>query len=97
MNPPTLSPSPLARPSFDLSERSRALAASEVRLWNEQFPPGTLITYRPAMPGEAILESHTRTVAFLCHGHTAVVVIEGHLGGVLLSRVTVRKESEAAQ
>lgn len=67
-------------------------AANEVAAWNADNPVGTLVAVTKDH-GE-ILETKTRSVAWLLGDHTPVVSVVGIIGGYLLSRVKPINVSE---
>lgn len=54
--------------------------------WNQQFPEGTPVKVRK--DDGSILETKTRSAAWLMGGHSAMVMVDGISGGYMLERVT---------
>jgi hypothetical protein len=56
--------------------------------WNAKYPIGTPITrYRLVNPLESPEDTKTRSEAWLMGGHTAMVMVEGVAGGVMVESV----------
>jgi len=60
-----------------------------VREWNTSYEIGTPV-YLTEDNGD-IIETRTRSEAWLCGGHTAIVSVEGKSGGYLLSRIQAKE------
>jgi hypothetical protein len=59
--------------------------------WNVKHPVGTPVTrYRLINPLLEPTETKTRSVAWLMGGHTAMVMVEGVAGGVMVESVQPR-------
>jgi len=59
-----------------------------VEQWNEKYPVGTPVTrYRLVNPLEQPEDTKTRSEAWLMGGHTAMVMVEGVAGGVMVESV----------
>lgn len=66
-------------------------AQKRVDEWNAAHPVGTKVTrYRLIRPLREPQETVTRSEAWLMGGHSAMVMVEGVAGGVLLESVEVR-------
>ena len=57
-----------------------------VRDWNAKHAVGVAVHVRTADGG--VVASKTRSEAWLLGGHTAVILVEGFSGGMMLSRVS---------
>lgn len=56
-----------------------------VDTWNAAHPIGTPVTrYRLVNPLSQPVETKTRSEAWLMGGHTAMVMVEGQAGGVMV-------------
>lgn len=60
-------------------------AEREAMAWNERHPIGTPVAV--TQDNGSVVESKTRSPAWVMGDHTAVVMYEGRSGGYLLSRV----------
>ncbi|HYU99913.1 MAG TPA: hypothetical protein VE977_13880 [Pyrinomonadaceae bacterium] len=59
-----------------------------VEQWNAKYPTGTPVTrYRLINPLEIPEDTKTRSEAWLMGGHTAMVMVEGVAGGVMVESV----------
>lgn len=59
--------------------------------WNATHPVGTPVTrYKLIAPLSEPVETKTRSEAWIMGGHSAVVMVEGMAGGVLLESVQTR-------
>lgn len=59
--------------------------------WNAKHPVGTPVTrYRRINPLAGAVETKTRSEAWLMGGHTAMVMVEGQAGGVMVESVKPR-------
>ena len=64
---------------------------SIVDRWNEGHPKGTLVTrYKLVKPLADPVETRTRSAAWLMGGHTAMVMVDGIAGGVMVESLKVR-------
>lgn len=72
------------------SHRQRGVASQErdVKAWNRDYPEGTPV-YVVKDLGE-VLETATRSVAWMAGGAHAMVLVDGISGGYILSRVRPR-------
>lgn len=53
--------------------------------WNEKHPIGTPVTrYRLVNPLADPVQTKTRSLAWVMGGHTAMVMVEGQAGGVMV-------------
>ena len=60
-------------------------------VWNSQHPIGTAVTrYKLVDPLREPQETKTRSEAWLMGGHTAMVMVEGVAGGVMVESVKPR-------
>jgi hypothetical protein len=60
--------------------------------WNAKHPVGTLVTrYKLINPLREPEETKTRSEAWLMGGHTAMVMVEGIAGGVMVESVRIKK------
>ena len=64
----------------------------QVEWFNEVCPVGTPVRYWPGERKGDGIESVTRSTAWMLGGHTPVVMVEGHAGGIALSHVAGRAE-----
>lgn len=56
--------------------------------WNANYPVGTPVTrYKLIKPLREPQETRTRSAAWLMGGHTAMVMVEGVAGGVMVESV----------
>jgi hypothetical protein len=56
--------------------------------WNAAYPVGTPVTrYKLIRPLEEGVETRTRSKAWVMGGHSVMVMVEGHAGGVVLESV----------
>jgi hypothetical protein len=63
-----------------------------VDLWNQRHPPGTLVIYHKLInPLEYPKETKTRSKAWLMGGHSAMVMVEGVAGGVMIESLLLTK------
>ena len=59
--------------------------------WNAKHPVGTAVTrYKLIKPLREPQETKTRSEAWLMGGHTAMVMVEGIAGGVMVESVKPR-------
>lgn len=64
-----------------------------VDTWNEKYPVGTSVTrYAMVSPLRLPIETKTRSEAWLMGGHTAMVMVEGVSGGVMVESVVPLKD-----
>ena len=82
-HPPT---GPRARKDGTMTKRKRHNPQSSVDSWNASHPVGTAVKVRK--DGGEVVESETRSEAWVLGGHTAVVMVTGIRGCYLLNRVT---------
>lgn len=63
------------------------------RRWNAAYPIGTRVLAYPGVkePGAGFV-TETRSEAWVMGGHTAMVMVERHPGGIALSHVEPRAE-----
>lgn len=60
--------------------------------WNEKYPVGTPVTrYRLVNPLSEPFETETRSEAWLMGGHSAMVMVKGVAGGVMVESVKPRQ------
>lgn len=61
-----------------------------MRMWNDRHPSGTLVTLRTSADGspDVLMETKTRSEAWLLGHGQAVVLVDGKSGGWALDRVT---------
>ena len=65
--------------------------AALVAEWNAAHPVGTPVTrYKLIAPLREPEETRTRSAAWLMGGHTAMVLVEGVSGGVMVESVVPR-------
>lgn len=57
--------------------------------WNARFPVGTAVVAYPGVRGENPLTTVTRSKAWTLSGHTPVVLVDGHSGGIKLTHLDV--------
>lgn len=63
--------------------------------WNAKHPIGTLVTrYKLVEPLREPQETKTRSEAWLMGGHTAMVLVEGVSGGVMVESCIVKGGAE---
>jgi hypothetical protein len=55
--------------------------------WNALHPIGTAVTAYPGVRGENPLTTRTRSTSWTLSGHTPVVLVDGHAGGIALTHV----------
>ncbi|GCE01575.1 hypothetical protein [Embleya hyalina] len=61
--------------------------------FNEEHPVGTEVTAYPGVRGqEPALITRTRTRAWTLGHGAAVVAVDGHVGGIALTHVDVRRD-----
>lgn len=66
--------------------------------WNAKYPVGTPVTrYRLVSPLESPEYTKTRSEAWLMGGHTAMVMVEGVAGGVMVKSVIPLSAAENIQ
>ena len=72
--------------------KRRALVQEKIVLaWNAAHPVGTPVTrYRLVDPLEDPVETKTRSEAWLMGGHTAMVMVEGQAGGVMVQSLVAK-------
>lgn len=71
-----------------MSHKKRAVQEKIVSDWNSKYPVGTPVTrYALINPLQIPTETRTRSEAWLMGGHTAMVMVEGVSGGVLVESV----------
>ena len=70
------------------ARRNAAKEQKAVDVWNAAHPEGTLV-YVVKDLGE-VVETETRSPAWLAGGHTALVSVNGIIGGYMLARVRAR-------
>ncbi len=59
--------------------------------WNAAHPVGTpVIRYRLISPPRYPMDTKTRSEAWLMGGHTAMVMVDGVTGGVLIESLRLR-------
>lgn len=59
--------------------------------WNARYPVGTpVIRYALVSPLRFPSEKYTRSAAWLMGGHSAMIMVEGVAGGVMLESVVPR-------
>lgn len=66
-----------------------------VEQFNEACPIGTHVLYWPGTREGAGRKGVTRSAAWLLGGHTPVVMVDGHPGGIALSHVMGYSPTEA--
>lgn len=73
-------------------QKRRALVQEKIaHAWNAAHPIGTPVTrYRLVDPLEDPVETKTRSEAWLMGGHTAMVMVDGIAGGVLVESLRVK-------
>lgn len=64
--------------------------------WNARYPIGTPVTAYPGVRGENPLTTVTRSKAWTLSGHTPVVLVDGHSGGIALTHVDPAEQRIAA-
>lgn len=69
--------------------RRRSKAEETCAEFNSRVPVGTAVVFWPTAREGHGRPSRTRSEAWVLGGHTAVVMVEGHTGGVALSHVAV--------
>ncbi|MFF7022958.1 hypothetical protein ACFY97_18395 [Streptomyces klenkii] len=62
-------------------------ALKEVEAWNAGHPIGTPVLAFPGAREDAPLKTRTRSKAWVLGGHTPVVKVDGHSGGIALTHV----------
>lgn len=64
--------------------------------WNALHPVGTPVTAYPGVRGENPLTTRTRSKAWTLGGHTPVVMVDDHSGGIALTHIDVIGEVRAS-
>ncbi len=58
--------------------------------WNEKAPVGTAVSYCPDLnPDAPVINTKTRSVAWILGGHAVVVMIEGVAGCYAIEKLTI--------
>ncbi len=71
-----------------MKQKSPELLQTMVDDWNAKYPVGTPVTrYKLINPLEEPGETKTRSAAWVMSGHSAMVMVEGVSGGVILESV----------
>lgn len=71
------------------SERLRRAAEEDARRFNEHYAVGTPVRYWPGLKEGEGRRSKTRSEAWALPSGAAVVMVEGHPGGIALTHVEI--------
>ncbi|HEV7405210.1 MAG TPA: hypothetical protein VGO11_19860 [Chthoniobacteraceae bacterium] len=80
----------------DLREVKASLEEMLAQRWNEACPAGTAVLYQPVLGDSRLIETVTRSEAWLMGGHSAMVMVKGISGGVSLRHVMVKVPEPAS-
>lgn len=69
-------------------DQMHAEATAQADAWNAAHPVGTPVRFWPGVREGEGRPSRTRSVAW-APGHTPMVLVEGYVGGIILSHVEV--------
>lgn len=62
-------------------------AVIDDEVWMARYPVGAVVRYWPGVREGVGIASRTRSLPWVLGGHTPVVMVEGHAGGVALTHV----------